>query len=227
MKGVILAGGNGSRMRPATEAYTKAACLVYDKPMLHYPLTTLRDMGCDSAVIVSSPNGVGDLSRMFKDGEDYDLDIEYKVQNQPGGVAQALGRVANSVTGLFPLILGDCYYAPAPKPRSWEHPTIFWHEFEHANEHSTWNPETDAIIEKPRLVDIGKRAIISYIYDTSVFDFISRMKPAHGSGELEIVDIHNYYRLEGAEFVEYKGYFADMGTPDGLLRAANYIQAHR
>lgn len=227
MKGVILAGGNGSRMRPATEVYPKSMALVYDKPMLHYPLTTLRDMGCDSAVVVGSPDGVGAFAKAFKDGADYNLDLEYKVQREPNGVAGALGRVASSVTGFFPLVLGDCYYDPAPRPHTWTRPTIFWHDFEHGTEHSVWDPRTDAIIEKPRLVSIGQRAIISYIYDTSVFEFIERMKPAHGSGELEIVDIHNYYRMEGAEFVPYQGYFADMGTPDGLLRAANHIQGQQ
>lgn len=227
MKGVILAGGSGSRMRPATEVYPKGMALVYDKPMLHYPLSTLRDMGCDSAVIVGSPEGVGAFSKAFKDGADYDLDLEYKVQREPNGVAGALGRVATSVNGLFPLVLGDCYYSVPPKPHNTVHATMFWHEFPTAIEHSIWIPEVDAIFEKPRYVNVGMRAIISYIYDERVFEFIERMNPAHNTGELEIVDIHNFYRDVGADMVEYQGFFADMGTPDGLLRAANYIQEHQ
>ena len=118
MKGVLLAGGNGSRMRPATEVYPKSMALVYDKPMLHYPLTTLKDMGCDSAVIVGSPDGVGAFSKAFKDGSDYGLDLEYKVQREPNGVAGALQRVRSAVSGLFPLMLGDLYYDPAPSPQT-------------------------------------------------------------------------------------------------------------
>lgn len=227
MKGVILAGGAGSRLRPATEVYPKCMALVYDKPMIHYPLMTLAGMGCDSAVIVGSPDGIGAIAKAYKDGEEVGMDLEYKVQNKPGGVAQALGRVANSVSGVFPLALSDCYYSNVPRPMHKDTPTLFWHEFDHAYEHSVWSPEADAIIEKPRYVNLGNRAIISYFYDESVFEFIEQMQPAHNSGELEIVDIHNYYRNRGAEMVEFQGFFADMGTPDGLLRVSNYIQGRQ
>lgn len=220
MKGVVLAGGNGSRMGTG-ELYPKASALVYNKPAIHYPLTTLRDMGCDSAVIVASPEGMASISRFVKDGADFELDVEYKVQREPNGVAGALGRVANNVTGLFPLVLGDCYYSPAPRPMHRDRPTMFWHDFPTGTEHSVWIPEIDAIFEKPRFVEVGRKAIISYIYDERVFEFIEQMGPAHNSGELEIVDIHNFYR-DKAEMVEYQGFFADMGTPDGLLRAANH-----
>lgn len=221
-KGVILAGGNGSRLG-TSEAYPKAAALVYDKPAIAYPLQTLKDMGCDSAVIVASPTGIGALSKLVKDGADYGLDVEYKVQREPNGVAGALDRVANNVKGLFPLILGDCYYDPAPVPVS-DNPTMFWHEFPTATEHSIWVSEANAIFEKPRHVDVGKKAIIGYVYDERVFEFIDQMAPAHNTRELEIVDIHNFYRNLGADMVQYQGYFADMGTPDGLMRAAQHEQ---
>lgn len=226
-KGVILAGGSGSRLRPATNVYPKCMALVYDKPMLHYPLKTLKAMGCDSAVIVGSPEGIGAIAKAYMDGEAVGLDLEYKVQNTPGGVGQALGRVANNVAGLFPLMLSDCYYSTPPTPKQFKKPTMFWHEFATATEHSVWHPETGAIIEKPRYVDLGNKAIVGYIYDESVFEFINQMKPAHGSNELEIVDIHNYYRMGGADMVEYTGTFFDLGTPDGLLRGANYIQQQK
>ncbi|GEM_PF-3542672 len=223
MKGVILAGGSGSRMRPATEAYAKSAALVYDRPMIHYPLTTLREWGCDTAVIVGSPSGTGDFAKMLKSGVDYGLDIEYKVQDEPGGVAQALARVENSVDGVFPLVLGDVYHDPAPPKQ--DEATLFWvspERYPNVDQHSTWYPEI-GIFEKPRLVKIGRGAIISYFYDERVFDFIKKMKPAHATNELEIVDIHNFYRGEGAQMVEYTGWFGDMGTPEGLLRVANHI----
>ncbi len=221
MKGVILAGGRGTRIGLTSEIYNKHVSQCYDKPVIHYPLETLAAMGCDEAVIVGSPQSIGDIAGYVKDGEKFGVDVEYKVQAEPTGVAGAIGRAANSVTGVFPLILGDCYYSPALPIQ--EQPTLFWHEFEHATNHSVWNPETDAIIEKPRYVDLGNKAIIGYYYDDKVFEFVETMTPAQ-SGELEIVDIHNFYRSNGAQFVEFNGFFGDMGTPDGLLRVANYIQ---
>lgn len=217
MKGIILAGGSGSRMRPITEAYSKAMVTVYDRPAIEYPLNTLKDMGCDSAVVVASPQSIGEIAHYFKDGERVRLDLTYKVQNEPKGVADAIKRAQRHVQGLFPLLLGDTYFAPSLKPQT--EPTLFWHEFDYGTNHSVWLPEADIIVEKPRYIDIGRKAIVAYYYDERVFDFIDSMTPAQ-SGELEIVDIHNYYRMNGAKFVEHQGYFADMGTPEGLLRAA-------
>lgn len=221
VKGVILTGGRGSRLAPTTEIYNKHVVHVYDRPMIHYPIQTLAQMGCEDVVIVGSPQGVGDIAETVKDGNQFGVEVEYRVQNEPNGVAGALKKAERSVSGMFMLILGDIYLDPAPKIQS--KPTLFWNSYDYADQHSVWNPETDAIIEKPRYVSLGNRAIIAYQYDDRVFDFINGMTPAQ-SGELEIVDIHNYYRLLGAQFVEYAGYFSDMGTPNGLLRAAQHEQ---
>lgn len=223
MRGVLLAGGNGSRLRPATEVYPKCLAVVYDKPMLHYPLKTLAEMGCTDVVVVASPDGTGAISKAFKDGTEYEMDLTYRVQREPNGVGGALIRAEGFVEGVFPLMLSDMYHDPAPRPYHWDRPTMFWKDYEFANEHSVWSPEADAIIEKPRHIDLGKRAIIGYCYDERVFDFIKQMQPAHNTHELEIVDIHNYYR-NLAEMVEYTGFFADLGTPDGLLRGAIHAQ---
>lgn len=219
MRGVILAGGNGTRIGETAEIYNKHVSQCFDKPVIAYPLKTIAAMGCDQAVIVGSPKSIGDIARYVKDGERFGIDVAYKVQAEPTGVAGAIERAKDLVSGVFPLILGDCYYDPAlPVQTS---PTLFWHNYNWANQHSVWNPEANVIVEKPRYVDLGKRAIIGYYYDTTVFDFIEGMSPSQ-SGELEIVDIHNYYRNSGADFVEFDGYFSDMGTPEGLLRAAQH-----
>lgn len=220
MRGAILAGGSGSRMRPATEAYSKAMVTAYDRPAIEYPLNTLREMGCDSAVVVGSPESIGQIASYFKEGDRVGLDLTYRVQAEPRGVADALSKTAGYVDDVFPLLLGDVYFDPPPTPQT--EPTLFWHEFEGGINHSVWNPEQDIIIEKPRLIDIGHKAIVGYYYDQAVFDFIDGMTPAQ-SGELEIVDIHNFYRQRGAQFVEHTGFFGDMGTPAGLLRVANHI----
>lgn len=224
MKGAILAGGNGSRIGETREIYNKHVSQCYDKPVIAYPLQTLAAMGCDSAVIVGSPQSIGDIARYVKDGEKFGVDVEYKVQAEPNGVAGAVDRLKNVISGVFPLILGDCYYSPSLPTQT--EPTLFWHEFDHADQHSVWSPGGDFIIEKPRHINVGRRAIIGYYYDERVFDFIDSMTPAQ-SGELEIVDIHNFYRENGAQFVEFDGFFADMGTPDGLLRASQFEQSKR
>lgn len=222
MKGIILTGGNGSRLKPTTEIYNKHVVHVYDRPMIHYPIKTLAEMGCTDVVIVASPNGAGDIASTVKDGSQFGLNVEYRIQNEPKGVGNAiLSAEASGFSGVFPLMLGDCYYDPAPEVQAV--PSLIWHDYTYANQHSVWNPEADAIIEKPRHINIGQRAVISYFYNDQVFDFIREMEAAP-SGELEIVDIHNFYRANGANMIEYTGYFSDMGTPDGLLRAANHQQ---
>lgn len=220
MRGVVLAGGEGSRMRPASEAYSKAMVTAYDRPAIEYPLNTLQEMGCDSAVVVASPRSIGEIANYLQEGERVGLDIVYRTQSHPKGVADALSKADGLVEGTFPLLLGDVYLDPPPPPQT--EPTLFWHKTELANNHSVWNPEADAIVEKPRYIDLGNRAIIGYYYDERVFDFINAMTPAQ-SGELEIVDIHNYYRKLGARFVEYTGFFGDMGTPEGLHRVTKHI----
>lgn len=222
MKGVLFTAGEGTRLRPVTESYNKGMALVYDKPMIHYPLTTLREMGCDSVVIVSNPLGMAAITQYVKDGEAFNMDATYRIQAPGTTFAEAIGKL--KVEGVFPFMLGDCFYSSAPQPNQPYTPTLFWHEFEHATQHSVWNPETDAIIEKPRLVNLGQRAVIAYYYDERVVEFAQKFKPEPGTGPLEIVDIHNFYRENGADMVEFNGFFADMGTPNGLLRAANWVK---
>jgi glucose-1-phosphate thymidylyltransferase len=222
MRGLLLSGGEGSRLWPTTKLYNKSLALVYDRPMIDYPLETLRQMGCDSVAIVSNSKSISMISQHVKDGEAYGVDVEYRVQPEGSDIGKAINRV--KLDGVFPLMLGDCYYDPAPRPYSLETPSMFWHEFETATEHSVWSPEAHAVFEKPQIVDIGKKAVISYFYDERVYEFIDSYKPGHDRG-LEIVDIHNFYLNAGADLIEYQGYFTDMGTPDGLLRAANHEQA--
>lgn len=191
--------------------------------MIHYPVQTLAEMGCSDVVIVVSPKGAGDIADTVQDGSQFGVNVEYRVQKEPRGVGNAIKQAQRSVerSSAFVLMLGDCYYDPAPPLRY--DPTLFFHDYDFANQHSVWSPEANAIIEKPRVIDLGRRAVISYVYDGRVFEFIDQMEAAP-SGELEIVDIHNFYLQSGAQLEEYTGYFSDMGTPDGLLRAAQHEQ---
>lgn len=223
MTGVILAGGKGTRMRPATELYNKHAIWVYDRPMIDYPIQTLKDMGCTAIQIISSPEGIGDIGALVKDGSDFQVDVSYKVQNTATGMAGALA-VSDVKDALFPVVCGDCYYDPSPTMP--DKPTVWWSEVEFAKNHGVWNPETNQIIEKP-VIDIGRRAVIGvYVYDQRVFEVIPGLQPS-ARGELEITDINNWYLQNGGQILEHQGFFGDMGTTTGLLRVANYVSENQ
>lgn len=217
MKGVILAGGNGTRLQELTGGSNKHAYPVLNKPMIRYPLESLEAMGCDSVVIVTNEQGMEDLPPLV---EGHELDISFRVQKIANGAADALAHAEDAVSGVFPVLCGDVYFDPK-LPKS-EVPTLFWCDYAYGHLHSVWNPETGEIIEKP-LKDIGKRAIVGYYYDDRVFEVIQNLEPSE-RGELELVDLHRFYLRNGADMVEHKGFFGDMGTPGGLQRVENHIQ---
>ena len=188
--------------------------------MIEYPAETLKAMGADSATVVSSPEGVKEMLRIYRHNIS-GLTVNYEVQSQALGTAHALGHAA--IEGTFPVLCGDVYFDPPPEMSV--RPTLYYHEFEGAQNHSVWDPETNQIIEKP-VRDIGKRAIVAYYYDERVFDVIPTLKPTE-RGEIELIDLHNWYLQNGAEVKEYRGFFGDMGTPEGLLRVANHIASKK
>jgi len=219
MIGIILAGGNGTRLKPLTEIVNKHLLPVYKKPMIEYPIQTLVDMGCDEIIIVSGGNNIGGFAEYLGSGK-YDLKFTYKVQAEAGGIAQALSCVEGLVTnGLFPVILGDNYFAKAPKMQS--EPSIFVKKVVNANRFGVYSG--GKIIEKPS-VNIGNEAVTGlYIYDTQCFDFIKSLKPS-ARGEYEITDINNRYLEMGMNVVSYKYHWSDMGTHDSLLETAEYVR---
>lgn len=215
MNGVILAGGEGTRLghnRP----YNKHLSLVFDRPMIEYPIQTLLDMGVEHTTIVSSPSGVEDMFRNYRHDIN-GMDVCYETQYKALGAAEALGKT--SLEGTFPVLCGDVYFDPAPEPSI--RPTIYWTEYENANQHSVLDPHEMRIVEKPT-IDLGRRAVVAYFYDERVYDVIKTLQPTE-RGELELIDLHNWYLQNGADVREYKGIFQDMGTPEGLLKVANHI----
>lgn len=220
MRGVLLAGGEGTRMTELTGGHNKHAYEVSGQPMIYYPLDTLQNMGCDSVVVVTSPQGVEDLIPLLSK---HKMKTSIVVQPEPNGSAAALGLVDDKVEGVFPVLCADTYFDPKLPPA--DKPTLFWCEYAFGHLHSVWNPETGEIIEKP-LQDIGKRAIVGYYYDERVFDVIRALEPS-ARGEIELVDLHRFYAENGAEMVEHKGFFGDMGTPGGLQRVEMHIERFR
>lgn len=189
--------------------YNKHKALVYDKLMIEYPLQTMQEMGCDPTIVTSPDTG-------------FLANVPHLIQQEPKGMPDAIAVAEGVISGDFPVLAGDVYFDPAPiNPGE---PTLFWHEFEGAKNHSVWDPETNDVVEKPKR-DIGSRAIIAYIFDQQVFDVIKTLQPSE-RGELEMTDIYKWYLTQGIRMEEYKGFFGDMGTPKGLLRVANHIAYH-
>lgn len=219
MTAVILAGGLGTRLRPVTYVYNKHLALVYDKPMIYYPIKTLKDMGFTDIIIVSGGDHIGGFTELLKDGRDLGVNIAYRVQPEAGGIAQALSAVEGFITGVFPVILGDNYFESAPV---YKHSPMLWVK-------TVDNPERfgvyhdGQIIEKPSRPPSDKAVVGMYLYDETVFDYIRTLQPS-ARGELEITDVNNWYLSKGCEVREYDGYWSDMGTFDSLLEVANRVK---
>jgi glucose-1-phosphate thymidylyltransferase len=222
MRGVLLAGGEGTRLREVTGGKNKHTVEVGGQPMITYPLETLVKLGCQDVVIVTSPTGLDDIKDIVGHGDSFGTDVTYRIQPEAKGTADALAK-AEGVSGTFPLIMGDVFMDPSPARV--DKPTLFWNEFPTGHHHSVWHPETNTIIEKP-VQDIGKRAVVFYFYDERVFDFIPTIQPSE-RGELELVDIHRYYLENGAEMKQHAGFFGDMGTPAGIKRVEDYLSQSR
>lgn len=221
--GVILAGGNGTRLRPLTLIANKHLLPVYDKVMIEYPLKTLTDLGCTDILIVSGGEHIGGFAEYLGDGSRYGVRLTYRVQPDAGGIAQAL-LCAEGFTDshqTFPVILGDNYLESRPfiAPT----PCIFVKKVTDANRFGVYDPIKNEIVEKPKGVTTGQAVIGFYVYDYRVYDFIKTLQPS-ARGEMEITDVNNWYLKQDMVVHEYKSEWLDMGTYDSLLRAANFIK---
>ncbi|MDO8487416.1 MAG: sugar phosphate nucleotidyltransferase [Candidatus Curtissbacteria bacterium] len=234
MKGVILAGGLGTRLYPLTHATNKHLLPVFDKPMIYYPIKTLVDAGIDEILIIVGGPHAGDFIRVLKNGQDFGVKhLEYAYQDSgDGGIADAL-RLArdfadhDSVT----VILGDnCTDADIGKEvkNFKEGAVIFLKEVP--------DPERFGIVEldpkdKTRVVDIAEKpqkpktnlAVTGlYIYDSNVFHHIETIKPS-ARGQLEITDVNNIYVKEGnLRWAPLSGFWSDAGTFESLYRTSVY-----
>src|SRR5258708_16896232 len=158
MKGVILAGGEGTRLREHSAGKNKHTVEVGGRPMITYPLRTLGAIGCEDVVIVTSPTGLEDIKEIVGYGTDFNVDVTYRIQKEALGTANALQQAEHDINGLFPLICGDVFLDPTPK-RVHE-PTLFYNEYEFGDQHTVWVPEQNALIEKPpAALGLGKKAI--------------------------------------------------------------------
>ena len=233
MKGVILAGGTGSRLLPLTKVTNKHLLPIYDKPMIYYPLQTLLDAGIEEIMIVSGRGHAGHFLELLGSGEDWGARFTYQIQEQAGGIAQALGLAGRWADDEdITVILGDNIFQDKIKDavesfRSGAH--IFLKEVPDAQRFGVAEIKGDQIIsieekpEKPR----SKYAVTGlYIYDAGVFSVIKTLKPS-GRGELEITDVNNdYIKRERMGFTVLDGFWSDAGTFESLLKAGILVQKY-
>lgn len=230
MKGVILAGGLGTRMDPLTRVTNKHLLPVFNQPMIHYPIQTLIDAGIKKILIVTGGNSAGDFLKLLGNGEDYGInDIHYAYQKGEGGIADAL-RLAEHFVGQdrFIVVLGDNVFDGSIK----EYVKQFAKQKEGARLliKKVDKPERfgvvkfqgnkiGSIIEKPKKPPSHFAVTGLYMYDRKAFDFIRKLKPSL-RGELEITDVNNMYLKKGLlEYSILKGHWTDCGTFESLYRA--------
>ena len=234
MKGVVLAGGTGSRLNPLTRVTNKHLLPVYDKPMVYYPIQTLVNAGLTEILLVTGGKNAGEFLRLLGNGRDFGLKhLNYTYQEGEGGIAEALGLAEHFADGEpICVVLGDNIIennicAAVEKFKSQKRGAkILLKEVPDAQRFGVAEIRGDRVIaieEKPRTPKSRYAVIGVYLYDASVFEKIPRLKPS-GRGELEITDVNNFYVQEGTLTYDFlDGWWTDAGTFESLLRANNLV----
>jgi glucose-1-phosphate thymidylyltransferase len=238
MKGIILAGGSGTRLHPATLAISKQLLPVYDKPMIYYPMSVLMLARIRDILIISSPDAIDQYRRLFEDGAALGLNISYAVQPKPEGLTQAFLIGDDWIAGdRCALVLGDNVFFGAgmsgllaTTAARTHGATIFSYRVDDPTAYGVveLGPDGKAIslVEKPAFPKSNQAVTGLYFYDERVVELAKQVKPSH-RGELEITDLNRMYLEAGDLFVEMlpRGYaWLDTGTHEGLLEASEFVR---
>ena len=238
MKGIILAGGSGTRLYPVTRAISKQLIPVYDKPMIYYPLSSLMLAGIQDICIISTPKDTPRFEELFQDGHELGLNISYKVQERPNGLAEAFLLAEDFIAGdSVCLILGDNIFYGGGLSKMLQEAaaktvgaTVFGY---HVNDPERFgvvdfneNHHAISIVEKPEHPTSNYAVTGLYFYDNQVVDIAKKIKPSP-RGELEITDVNQEYLRRGQLDVQLMGRgfaWLDTGTHASLQQASSFIE---
>ena len=236
MKGIILAGGSGTRLHPVTRAVSKQLLPIYDKPMVYYPIRTLVEAGITEIMVVTGGPHCGHFMRVLKNGDEWGIShLEYAYQEKEGGIADAIALAESFAdNGPITVILGDNTTDASIKKavETFENGArVFLKEVPDPERFGvpTFDPQDPSkvtdIVEKPKTPQNHFAVVGLYIYDNTVFDRIRALAPSQ-RGELEVTDLNNSYVKDGQlRSSQLQGFWSDAGTFESLFRSSEYWAA--
>ncbi len=240
MKGIVLAGGKGTRLSPMTKVTNKHLLPVYDRPMIYFPIQTLAMSGIKEIMIVTGTESAGDFVDLLGDGYEFGVNLTYRIQARAGGIAEALGLCEDFADDDdVVVILGDNIFlddSVSGAIESYNYDTnakgnavIFLKEVEHPNRFgvATIDPQSKKItkiVEKPVKPESNHAVTGLYVYTNKVWDIIRSIKPSD-RGEMEITDVNNaYINANKLKYMVVDGFWSDAGTVESLFISGEHVR---